>query len=109
VPSDGEPLETHLSHHLDLVASQLAHRVRAVVVGALGLPAVAVPSQVGGDDRELLGQRGRHPMPHEMGLGDAVQKEQRRTLAATTAVDGRLADSDVERLEALEHADRLSR
>ncbi len=54
---DGEALEAEVPHHLDLVLRHRALRIVRVVGQPLRLAAVAVAAQVGGDDRELLGER----------------------------------------------------
>jgi hypothetical protein len=50
-----------------------------------GRPAVA--RQVGDHQAEMFGQRRRHAMPHHVGLGIAVQQQQRRPLAASARED----------------------
>ena len=54
------------------------------------LRAVAVAAQVGGDDREALGEPRRDLVPHDVGLRVAVQEQQRRAGAARqTAISAR--------------------
>ncbi|GAB3957359.1 hypothetical protein GCM10027614_72640 [Micromonospora vulcania] len=55
------------------------HRALGVpgAVGVDGLVAVAVPAQVGADDRVVGGQVGRDVPPHEVGLREAVQQHDR--------------------------------
>ena len=70
---DAEPFVPEVLHHLDLVARDLAHRVRRMVFGTGRLAAVAVAAQVGDDDGVPLGQGRRHAVPHQVRLGDPVQ------------------------------------
>jgi hypothetical protein len=60
-------------------------------------------SKVGGDHGEALGESRRDPMPHEVRLGDAVQQEDRWTLAAPASVNRRPRRGDIELIEAIEH------
>jgi hypothetical protein len=98
-----EPIEPERRHRRDLVAGQRAHAVGRVVGCAGRLAARAVAAQVGGDDREPLSERGGHPVPHEVGLRDAVQQQDRRPVATQPAMDRGAAHGDVELLEPLEH------
>lgn len=91
-----EAVVPELIHNLDLVESDCAHGVGGVVVGTGGLAAGAIAAEVCGDDRELLGQRRGDVAPHQMGLGNAVHEQQGWALAATTSVNGRSANVDVE-------------
>jgi hypothetical protein len=103
VADHAEPLVSQHAHDLDLVAGELAHAVRRVVRRARWRAAVAEAAEVGGDHGEALGEPRRHPMPHEMRLGDAVQQQDRRTVAAPAPVDRRTGGGDVERFETIEH------
>jgi len=48
------------------------------------LRAVAIAAQIGHDDGEILRQARRHLAPHHMGLGIAVEQQQRRSAAPIT-------------------------
>ena len=43
---------------------------------AVGLTAVAIAAEVGDDDSEILGELGGDLVPHDVGLGVAVEEEQ---------------------------------
>ena len=72
-----------LDHGLGHRALAVGHVLR-VAVGHVG-PAIA--RQVGDDQRELVGQLRRDAVPHHMRLGEAVQQQQRRPLAADAGED----------------------
>ena len=63
----------------------------------------AIAAQVGGDDGEPLGQRRRDPVPHQVRLRDAVQKQDRLPGPTPDAMDCGLRRRDVELIETLEH------
>src|SRR3546814_15485386 len=74
----------------------------------IGLRPLAAPiaAQVGYDQGEGLRKARRDPVPHDMGLGIAVQEQERWSLAALAEVDLRLAYGDPPIRKSLEHADR---
>src|SRR5215475_8449832 len=51
----------------------------------------------------MLGEAGRHPVPHQMCLRNAVQEQHRRPAAAASAVDLRAGRLNVEFLKPIEH------
>src|SRR5262249_50684420 len=103
VRGDPEPVETEAPHHLELVVGDRAHAVGLVVGRARRLAAFAVPPQIAGDHRVVLGELRRHPVPHEMRLRNAVQQQHRRAAAAAYAVDPRTGRLNVELFEPVEH------
>ncbi len=100
---DVEPREAELAHHRDLIAREGAHRVGRVVGRGRWHAAVAVPAQIGGDDGEVAGEGRDDFVPHEMGLRDPVQQQERRAAAAVPDVDRRLAGIDRREREPFEH------
>ena len=103
VTGDRERLEAERRHHLDLVAGGGSFRVRRVVGVRGRFAAVAIAPEIGGDHGEPLGEPGCDLVPDDVGLGIAVQQQQRRTGAAVNGVDRRPAGVDVDRGESLEH------
>src|SRR5260370_27340823 len=65
-----------------------------VMVAVSGLAAVAVSTQIGDYQRVALCEVGRDPAPLHMRLRIAVQKQDRRPVAADNHVDGRTACLD---------------
>ena len=74
-----------------------------MLIVARRLGAVAVATQVGGDDSVVLSERGRDLVPHDVGLRIAVQQQQRRAVALDYQVDGNTVDRDAFGLETLKH------
>jgi hypothetical protein len=62
----------------------------------------AVAAQVGGDHREVIGQRRRHPVPDQVALRVPVQQQQRRPRTAAHAGDLDLPDTLPESFEVRE-------
>ncbi|MEY9460959.1 hypothetical protein ABH973_001372 [Bradyrhizobium ottawaense] len=82
--------EVHVTEPLHHLHHRLGHR--ALAVGdvqriALGHVGPAIARQIGDDQREVLGQLRRDLVPHHMGLGEAVQEQQRRPAAADAGED----------------------
>jgi len=101
VADDGELVEAELAHHQRLIP-----RHRALGVGVVGraagrLAAVAVPAQVGQDDRVILGEDRGDMVPHHVGLRVAVQQQHRRAalVAAHQRVDSDPAWGECDSLE----------
>ena len=69
-------------------------------------PAVAESPQVGRDDREVVGESWRYPVPHQVRFGDAVQQQDRRTLPAPAPVDRGARRRDIECFEPFKHQTR---
>jgi hypothetical protein len=87
MPGDREALVPEHSHGLHLVGGKRAFGVRGVIGGRRRPERRAVPGQVGGDDREPVGQSRRGGVPHEVRLRVAVQEQQRRSSAADARED----------------------
>jgi hypothetical protein len=102
VPDDREAGDAEVLHDPDHVRGHRALRVRRVVGRARRRPARAIAAQVRADDAEPVGERRGHAVPHELRLGEAVEQEDRRALAAAPDGDGRLARIDERTLEAVE-------
>ncbi|MGY4433584.1 hypothetical protein ACVWWO_006061 [Bradyrhizobium sp. F1.13.1] len=82
--------EVHVAEALHRLDHGLGHR--ALAVGdvqriALGHVGPAIAGQIGDDQREPVGQLRRDAVPHHVGLGEAVQQQQRRSLAADAGED----------------------
>src|SRR5216683_6907138 len=92
-----------MPHDPDLVTADRAHAVGLVIGGTGRLAAVAVPTQIGGDDGVALGEVGCYPMPHQMRFRNTVQEQQRWSVAASDSVDRRTRGRDVELFESIEH------
>lgn len=109
VSHDTEPAVAQMLHDLELVTADRVHAV-GLVIGRTGrLAAVAVPTQVGGDDGVALCEAECYPVPHQMRFRNTVQERQRRSVAATASVDRRIRGSDVELFETVEHVHEPSR
>jgi hypothetical protein len=102
VADDREAGEAEVLHHPDHVRGHRALRVRRVVGRARRRAARAIAAQVRADDAEPVGERRGHAVPHELRLGEAVEQEDRRPVAAAPSRDGRLARIDERALEAVE-------
>lgn len=102
VANDREGLEAKVPHERDLISGHGALGVRGVIELRRWPGRVAVPTQVGKDDRVPVSQFRRHPVPHHMTLRVAVQQQNRRPVAAHGGVDARLVDVDVRAFKALE-------
>jgi hypothetical protein len=89
VTDDGELVEAELAHHQRLVPGHRALRVGLVGRAARRLAAVAVTTQVGEDNRMILGEDRGDVMPHDVGLRVAVQQQDGRAavVAAHQRVD----------------------
>jgi hypothetical protein len=104
VADHGEPVEAERRHQPDLVGRHGPERVPGVVRTGVGPGRVAVAAQVGRDDRVLARQLGRDPVPHHVALWEAVQQQDRRSVATTDRVDPHVRSTisgnhDVDRLE----------
>src|SRR5215470_2277353 len=84
VSGQEKPLEAQLAHDLHLVPRHSALRVRSVVVGMRWLRAVAVASQVGGDDGEIAREAVGDLVPHDVRLWITVHQQQRRSGTTVT-------------------------
>ena len=69
-----EGVESQLLHHLHLVLRHSPLGVGQVLRIAVGLAAVPVSPQVGGDHRKFFGQSRRYLVPYGMGLRVAVEQ-----------------------------------
>ena len=96
-------LETQGPHDLDLVLGHGAFRVCGVGIVAERFGTVAVATQIGHHHREALGQPGSDLVPHDVGLGIAVQKQERRPGTAVHGVDDGAIGLNVGRAKTLEH------
>ena len=89
---DREMLKPELLHHRDEdrrhVSLRSGRRRRTATV----------TGQIGGDDGEIVGERGRHRMPHRVCLRVPVQQQQWPSSAAAAHAD----PADLEKLEPLE-------
>ncbi|WP_352729079.1 hypothetical protein [Mesorhizobium sp. M0276] len=63
----------------------------------------AIAAQIGADDAEPAGQRGRNVAPHQMRLRKAVQQQQRRPAAGTQREYDGVAGVDFRTLKIIEH------
>jgi hypothetical protein len=70
---DGEALKSQRLHRLRLIIGHGALGVADVVCSSGRLGAVAIASEVRSYDREMLGQEGGNPMPHDVSLRIAVE------------------------------------
>jgi hypothetical protein len=84
VSAQGERGDAQRVHHLNEVLRQGALAVVAVVRQARRVRRIAVAAQVGQDQEEVVPEALRHAVPHRVGLGEAVQQEQRRLAAVAT-------------------------
>ena len=67
-------VEAQLLHHFYLVLRHSSLGVGQVLRIALGLAAVPVSPQIGGDHRKVFGQSRRYFVPYGMGLRVAVEQ-----------------------------------
>ena len=103
VAGDREAFMAERGHRLHLVGGQRALGMRGVIGGRHRPERRAVAGEIGGDDREALGQPRRHGVPHEVGLGIAVQQQQRRSTATDTSEDHTALGLQLVVGEVLEH------
>ena len=71
---------------------------------SVGLRAVAVAAQIGGDDGEFFRKPWRDLVPHHMGERIAVEQEERRTRSAFAQIDARARRIELRERKAFEHA-----
>ena len=109
VADHGEALEAEGGHDLDLVLGHGALGIGRVVVAARRLGAVAVAAQVGQHHGEALGQARRNLVPHDVGLGVAVEQQQRRPGARLPDVDLGARGRNAGPVEAVEHGNVILR
>src|SRR5260221_13485412 len=64
VARDAELVVAQMSHDPELVTADRAHAVRLVIGGTGRLAAIAVATQIGGDDGVALGVAGCYVTPH---------------------------------------------
>ena len=83
-----------LLHRLDHGLRHRALGVGRVIAVALRHVRPAIARQVGDDQREAVGELRRDAVPHHMGLGKAVQQQQRRPLAADAGENASRAGVD---------------
>jgi hypothetical protein len=100
VAGDGEPVESDRGHRLDLVEGHRALAVGRVVGRRRRAERVAVAREVGGHHGVAFGEQGRDRMPHQLGLGIAVQEQDRRAAPADLRADRPARGGDVLVLEA---------
>ena len=103
VAGEPEAFEAEVGHDLDHVAGHRPFGVALVPRVRRGPGAVAVAPEVGHHDREALGEPGRHPVPGDVALGEAVQKCERWARAPHHEMDLGALGGDSPGLEALEH------
>ena len=103
VADEREGVEAERAHQADLVGGHGALGVRRVVAPGGRPRRVAVATEVGGHDRVVLRERRRDEVPHDMGLGIAVQQQDGRAGTTYGSVDAGPVDVEVVVLEALEH------
>jgi hypothetical protein len=89
VSDDGEPLEPEVLHDLHLIQRHGALGVVHMVRSALGLAAITVSPEIGGNDGVRLGQFRGNFVPDGVRLRGAVQKQQRWAPASDDNVDRR--------------------
>jgi hypothetical protein len=107
VTGDHEPLVAERGHHVDLVLGHHAERVVGVIGLTAGLGAVAVATEIGYNDRELLGECGSDLVPHHERLRAAVQQQERRAASADDEINRRrLRGIDAVVTESVEHLRR---
>jgi hypothetical protein len=102
VPNDTEAAEAKLIHDRNLVA---CHGSFGIVRrrSLLWTTAFAVSTQIGRDDRIILGKNRRYAVPGNVGLGIAMQQQQRWPVASDEAGDSRLAGFNIVPLKLVEH------
>ena len=86
VAGHGEGVEPQPCHRLHLIECHRPLAVRRMVCGGQRPEGVAVPGQVGHDDRVVLGEPRGGRVPHEQRFGVAVEQEQRRAAATDQRV-----------------------
>jgi hypothetical protein len=104
VPGEPEAGKAERAHELDHVLGRGPLAIGCVLRARGRLAAVAIAAQIGAHHGATLGEHGRDAVPHGMGLGIAVQKQERRSRAADPRPDRGRARRDVAKVEALEHA-----
>src|SRR6185369_17351030 len=109
MPRDGEALEAEMAHEGDLVPRHGPFGIWLVVRRRRRLAAAAIAAQIRRDHGEIPRQPRRDLVPHDMGLGMAMEQQQRRPGAAMTQADLDLAGLDGGEGEAFEHGRVLSR
>ena len=109
VAAHGKFFEPEMAHHVDVVLRHAPVRVVAVVGQTARLAAVAVPAQIASDHREIFREAWRDQVPVHVRERVAVQKQQRRAIAADDAAyfHLRIAGLNVELPEAFEHGQLL--
>jgi hypothetical protein len=103
VPGHSEPLVPEVPHQPHDVPGHHALRVGGVILGRRRLRRVAVPAQVGADDRERVGEERRDTVPRGVRPRMPVEEDERRPRAPVPHAEHRLADVDPLELEPLEH------
>ena len=93
-----------MRHHLHLVEGHDALGVVAVVGRPARLAAVPVAPEVGGHHGEMPRQGAGRLVPDGVGLGVAVQQQQRRAGTAPHELDRLPVGLETKPFEALEHA-----
>ena len=100
---DVELVEAELLHDFELVARHRALGIRFVVGAGFGLAAAAVTAQVRANYRVVFGEARRDLRPHRVGLGKAVQQQERWARAAMAQADGDFVGLDCCQRESIEH------
>jgi hypothetical protein len=104
VTDESEALEADRAHQLELVFRHGPFGVRLVAFVGGWFGAVAVASEIGADDCELLGEPRRDSVPDRVRLRVPVQEEDGRAYPAANCVDRRVVDRQVERRESWEQS-----
>ncbi len=86
VAGDPEVLVAELAHRGEQVIGQRSLAVCDVVLAHRGAKRLSVAGQVGDDQGEPPEQQWRDGVPHEVGLGEPVEQEERRARPADPGV-----------------------
>ena len=95
VAADEKSFVAVVLHGFELVDGHLAEGVVDVAVAAVGLAGVSVAAQVGDDDGVVAGELGGDLVPGDVGLGMAVEQEERGAGAFFEHADGGSGGLDV--------------
>ena len=98
-----EALEPQRRHRLHEVGRERTLGVRRMIGGRNRTVRIAVARQVGRHDREPPSQLVGAAVPHQVGLGVAVQHQQRRARATHPRVDRAAIGGEVPLVESVEH------
>ena len=108
VRAEAKGVEAERTHHRHLVGRHRALGIFDMMLGTARFRAVAIAAQIRRDHREVFCQLRGHLVPHHVGLGMTVQKQERWAAAADDAVYGDVGDFNAAKFEAFKHARRYA-